>query len=276
MDYSILAHAGGIDEMAIILFPLVVGGGVWLLTAKGGPEGQGQDAEGSPHRAKGGAPAVRSPRPEVEAPASRLSTVGLQHLGFGGVQAGFDAHLGGGGLKGTVELGGDDAPGQDDLEQHGVDRLGVLADHPGVHVDDVDRLSANNVEFRCTIPGGRSVDGDDVRVSLDLDGGTSTASRTSTDSSAQPSALASSAWRASGARSSGPPPPSPWRSAATAPSSSSPSDCSPCRTTRRSRRPRCRDGRRRPSTPRIPAGHGDSLTPSSDKQSDGEAVKSLI
>lgn len=38
MDYSILAHAGGIDEMAIILFPLVVGGGVWLLTRGAGPK----------------------------------------------------------------------------------------------------------------------------------------------------------------------------------------------------------------------------------------------
>lgn len=37
MDYSILAHAGGWDEMAIILFPIVVGGGVWLMT-RGGPK----------------------------------------------------------------------------------------------------------------------------------------------------------------------------------------------------------------------------------------------
>ena len=29
---SVLAHAGGLDEMAIILFPLLVGGGVWVLT----------------------------------------------------------------------------------------------------------------------------------------------------------------------------------------------------------------------------------------------------
>ena len=29
---SMLAHAGGLDEMAIILFPLLVGGGVWVLT----------------------------------------------------------------------------------------------------------------------------------------------------------------------------------------------------------------------------------------------------
>ena len=38
MDYSILAHAGGLDEMAIILFPLLVGGGVWLMTRGAGPK----------------------------------------------------------------------------------------------------------------------------------------------------------------------------------------------------------------------------------------------
>ena len=38
MDFSILAHAGGLDEMAIILFPLVVGGGVWLMTRGSGPK----------------------------------------------------------------------------------------------------------------------------------------------------------------------------------------------------------------------------------------------
>jgi hypothetical protein len=40
MDYSILAHAGGLDEMAIILFPLLVGGGVWLMTRNAGPKGK--------------------------------------------------------------------------------------------------------------------------------------------------------------------------------------------------------------------------------------------
>ena len=29
---SMLAHAGGLDEMAIVLFPILVGGGVWVLT----------------------------------------------------------------------------------------------------------------------------------------------------------------------------------------------------------------------------------------------------
>jgi hypothetical protein len=37
---GILAHAGGWDEMAIILFPLFVGGGVWLLTRGSGPKGE--------------------------------------------------------------------------------------------------------------------------------------------------------------------------------------------------------------------------------------------
>ena len=32
MDGFILAHAGGLDEMAIVLFPIIVGGGVWLMT----------------------------------------------------------------------------------------------------------------------------------------------------------------------------------------------------------------------------------------------------
>jgi len=33
---GILAHAGGLDEMAIILFPILVGGGVWMLTRSPG------------------------------------------------------------------------------------------------------------------------------------------------------------------------------------------------------------------------------------------------
>jgi hypothetical protein len=32
MIHGILAHAGGLDEMGIILFPIVVGGAVWVLT----------------------------------------------------------------------------------------------------------------------------------------------------------------------------------------------------------------------------------------------------
>jgi hypothetical protein len=42
MDGIILAHAGGLDEMAMLLFPIVVGGGVWLMTRqkpKPNPEG---------------------------------------------------------------------------------------------------------------------------------------------------------------------------------------------------------------------------------------------
>jgi hypothetical protein len=32
MNELLLAHAGGLDEMAIVLFPFVVGFGVWILT----------------------------------------------------------------------------------------------------------------------------------------------------------------------------------------------------------------------------------------------------
>jgi len=34
VNVLILAHAGGLDEMAIILFPIVVGFGVWVLTRR--------------------------------------------------------------------------------------------------------------------------------------------------------------------------------------------------------------------------------------------------
>ncbi len=36
MDVT-LAHAGGLDELAIILFPAIVGFGVWLLTRQKNP-----------------------------------------------------------------------------------------------------------------------------------------------------------------------------------------------------------------------------------------------
>jgi hypothetical protein len=29
---AVLAHAGGLDEMAMLLFPIVVGFGFWILT----------------------------------------------------------------------------------------------------------------------------------------------------------------------------------------------------------------------------------------------------
>jgi hypothetical protein len=37
MDPTTLAHAGGLDELAIILFPAFVGFGVWLLTRQANP-----------------------------------------------------------------------------------------------------------------------------------------------------------------------------------------------------------------------------------------------
>lgn len=57
MDYSILAHAGGLDEMAIILFPLLVGGGVWLLTRGSGPKDRAKKPPSAPPAPK--APPVR-------------------------------------------------------------------------------------------------------------------------------------------------------------------------------------------------------------------------
>ena len=35
--HTTLAHAGGLDELAIILFPVLVGLGVWLLTRQKNP-----------------------------------------------------------------------------------------------------------------------------------------------------------------------------------------------------------------------------------------------
>ena len=37
MDPTTLAHAGGLDELAIILFPVLVGFGVWILTRQANP-----------------------------------------------------------------------------------------------------------------------------------------------------------------------------------------------------------------------------------------------
>lgn len=37
LDAIILAHAGGLDEFAIFLFPAFVGFGVWLLTRQPNP-----------------------------------------------------------------------------------------------------------------------------------------------------------------------------------------------------------------------------------------------
>jgi len=64
-DRRVLAHAGGIDELAIFLFPIVIGSGFWLLTrqrrhtddeAGGSPFPGAGEAEPSPisaHRRKG-------------------------------------------------------------------------------------------------------------------------------------------------------------------------------------------------------------------------------
>lgn len=67
MDHSILAHAGGLDEMAIILFPLLVGGGVWLMTRGAGPKGKDKS-----QKAPGPPPAPKTP-PVRFAPADPKS-----------------------------------------------------------------------------------------------------------------------------------------------------------------------------------------------------------
>ena len=41
-----LAHGGGIDELAIFLFPIVIGGGFWLLTRQ--RRHADDEADGSP------------------------------------------------------------------------------------------------------------------------------------------------------------------------------------------------------------------------------------
>ena len=53
--HMILGHAGGIDEMAIFLMPVIVGVGVWILTSAAEPARPAQPAGVagfSPHRAK--------------------------------------------------------------------------------------------------------------------------------------------------------------------------------------------------------------------------------
>ena len=51
-----VAHAGGLDEMAIILFPVLVGVGVWLLT-RGGPK--------PPHKKSETRPPEPQPKPRT-------------------------------------------------------------------------------------------------------------------------------------------------------------------------------------------------------------------
>jgi len=62
---GILAHAGGWDEMAIILFPLLVGGGVWVLTRGAGPKDKDRKPPSAPPGPK--APPVRFAPPDPKA-----------------------------------------------------------------------------------------------------------------------------------------------------------------------------------------------------------------
>ena len=43
MDGMILAHGGGVDELAIFVFPVVVGVGFWLITRHRPVDGEGAD-----------------------------------------------------------------------------------------------------------------------------------------------------------------------------------------------------------------------------------------
>ena len=58
---GILAHAGGLDEMAIILFPILVGGGVWVLTRSPGSK--------KPDKPKVRPTETAEKKPQVFAPA---------------------------------------------------------------------------------------------------------------------------------------------------------------------------------------------------------------
>jgi hypothetical protein len=71
MDYSILAHAGGLDEMAIILFPLLVGGGVWLMTRGAGPKVKDEAAKPPSPPPAPKAPPVRFAPPDPKAKPPR-------------------------------------------------------------------------------------------------------------------------------------------------------------------------------------------------------------
>jgi hypothetical protein len=68
MDYSILAHAGGLDEMAIILFPLLVGGGVWAMTRGAGPKGKSKKPPGAPPTPKAPPPRFKPADPKGNQP----------------------------------------------------------------------------------------------------------------------------------------------------------------------------------------------------------------
>ncbi len=72
MDYSILAHAGGLDEMAIVLFPILVGGGVWLMTRGAGPKDKGKAKKPPSPPPAPKPPPVRfaPPRPKTKPPQS--------------------------------------------------------------------------------------------------------------------------------------------------------------------------------------------------------------
>ena len=48
MDGVILAHGGGVDELAIFIFPVVVGVGFWLIARRRPAENEGTDDSPKP------------------------------------------------------------------------------------------------------------------------------------------------------------------------------------------------------------------------------------
>jgi hypothetical protein len=50
----VLAHQGGWDEMAIFLFPVVFGGGLWWIVRRPGPEEDDEESEPQAERLEGG------------------------------------------------------------------------------------------------------------------------------------------------------------------------------------------------------------------------------
>ncbi len=71
-DRRVLAHAGGIDELAIFLFPIVIGGGFWLLTRQ--RRHADDEADGSPAAGAGGVEPSPISAPHREGP-TRLHTL---------------------------------------------------------------------------------------------------------------------------------------------------------------------------------------------------------
>jgi hypothetical protein len=51
---ELLAHQGGWDEMAIFIFPLVFGAGLWWIVRRPGPDDDGDDVDPQAERLEKG------------------------------------------------------------------------------------------------------------------------------------------------------------------------------------------------------------------------------